>query len=56
MNAAHPSSRAYEKARECIRIAREHLAVWPPSLDGWTRKIHEARYWRAEARRLRGSR
>jgi len=46
-------SQAYERARQCLRIARAHLTDWPASLDGWARKVAEARFWRAEARRLR---
>lgn len=46
-------SLAYERARDCLRIARAHLEEWPPSLDGWARKLREAAYWRSEARRLR---
>lgn len=47
------SGEAYDKARECLRLARAHITEWPASLDGWARKVHEARYWRSEARRLR---
>ncbi len=48
------ASLAYEKARQCLRLARVHLADCRVTL--WAEKVKEACYWRAEARRLRGCR
>jgi hypothetical protein len=51
VSALRPSGRAYERARECLRVARVHLADCRPSL--WAQKVREAAAWRDEARRLR---
>jgi len=47
------SGQAYDRARECLRVAREHLHVRPVSLSAGVRKIREAQFWRDTARCLR---